>query len=427
MLYNNQKHLKKDLLPAIHNPNNNWLIIIAGGDDGVIKLILDYSPQNLADIIKTHHDDEYVAIIECRSFLKKELNKIQRFIYTYTRHNFEIFIFLVPDKKAPLKEIRFDGLCSSFLTRISILKRFFKKNSSQDISVRCYEIAYLILNSIKPIDGFLVKTLLDFEPIVKDKKETTEFSIIISHYGKYKYLKTCLSYLSPDFANILVGFDLNKSNNHITEFTENYKDIKFFISNKNKNGPYGIRSELINESPSDVCVFQDSDDISCIDRFKTLINNINSEENDFVGSHELRVDEIENCIKIYRYPLSVNSALNNAPYHCLLFPTSAIKKHSYIECGGLSNHIRFGLDTQFLLKSYFSLKIINVDKFLYIRRRREKSLTTHPKTALGTQTRIRYLKLWKNDFTKIKQGLLTIENSSLNTTKKYNIELKRIN
>ena len=417
---------KVEIINKLTDSSSRWKIVIADGITGYIKTIENFELVNLSSIISENINTDWLIVINNCQFKRKELESVQEFVFRFKNCKENYFIYIVPNRKAPTKMWRFDGICNSFMTRVSTLSRNIKTIKYTDISSVCYFLSFSILNSINLTDGFLATTLLTSKPIQFHKFSNNECAIIISHHGKFNYLKTCLSYLK-DFHNwIYLGFDNNKVNCRIDALINKYKNIKYYISNFNKNGPYGIRHELIINSTENLCIFQDSDDVSCADRFNEIISAFMDTSAEFIGSHEIRVDEIEESVKIYRYPLNVNDALNKAPNHCLLFPTSAIKKDSYQKIGGFSNYLRFGLDTQFLLRSHFQLKIRNLDSFLYVRRRRKGSLTTHPKTALGTKIRLDCLKQWKRDFVKIKAGKIEVNNSDISAFKKFNVELIKI-
>lgn len=61
------------------------------------------------------------------------------------------------------------------------------------------------------------------------------------------------------------------------------------------------------------------------------------------------------------------------------------------------------------------MRIKNIDKFLYIRRKREGSLTTSPEIKLGSEERTRLILMWKADFERIKSEDMELKRSSLAT------------
>jgi hypothetical protein len=101
------------------------------------------------------------------------------------------------------------------------------------------------------------------------------------------------------------------------------------------------------------------------------------------------------------------------PNHALLHGTLMARRNAFFECGGLSTHLPIANDTQFLLRAYFSMKVRNVDEFLYIRRRHPASLTNAPETVYDNPLRRRLNALWTADFEAIKRGEMKLEESSL--------------
>lgn len=405
---------------------SRWQIVIADGTTGNIKTVEDFEDIDLLTLIHRSVKSDWLIVIETMEFRKMELDLVQDFVFRINRCNKNYFIYIIPEKTAPLEDWRFDGNCNSFMTRISTVKKNVKNINVLNISEICYELSFSILNSKNHTDGFLAVTLVDSKPIQNNKIPDDDCSIIISHHGKYNYLKTCLFYLEDFHHWVYLGFDIDKGNKIVYALVNYYKKINCYLSNFNKKGPYGIRHELTVNAKGNLCIFHDSDDVSCVDRFSEIVSAFKQSDSEFIGSHEVRVDEIEKAVKIFRYPLDVNDALNKAPRHCLLFPTSAIRKDAYMKAGGFSNYLRFGLDTQFLLRSHFQLKVRNLDAFLYIRRRRKGSLTTHPKTALGTKIRFECDKQWKEDFRKISAGKAEINKSSIAAFRKHRVELTKI-
>ena len=88
-------------------------------------------------------------------------------------------------------------------------------------------------------------------------------------------------------------------------------------------------------------------------------------------------------------------------------------RRAFFESGGLSTHHVFANDTQFMLRAFFTMKIRNVDEFLYIRRRHPKSLTNSPDTDFDNPLRRTLDAEWSWDFEAIKRGEIKLENSSL--------------
>jgi glycosyltransferase involved in cell wall biosynthesis len=182
-------------------------------------------------------------------------------------------------------------------------------------------------------------------------------------------------------------------------------------------GPYCARHYSIINSSKDYIFFQDSDDIPVNTRFAKQIKEMERRNLDMVGSHELRIDQFERQIAIIRYPLDVSEALKHGSFHPLFHPTALISKDAYIRTGGFSTNLRFGYDSQFLIRSHFYLNSGNIDDFLYLRFKRPNSLTTNPKTKLGSNLRIFLLWRWRTEFKLVKENKLQLQDSSLSVQK----------
>ena len=114
-----------------------------------------------------------------------------------------------------------------------------------------------------------------------------------------------------------------------------------------------------------------------------------------------------------RYPLDASGALARTANHALLHATLMVRRDAFFSCGGLSTHLVIANDTQFLLRAFFSMKMRNVDEFLYIRRRHPASLTNAPETVYDNPLRRSLSAQWSADFEAIKRGELRLPDSSL--------------
>jgi hypothetical protein len=144
-----------------------------------------------------------------------------------------------------------------------------------------------------------------------------------------------------------------------------------------------------------------------------------------VGSHELCLDEMRGVVHPVRYPLDASDALRRCPNHALLHGTLMARRSAFFESGGLSTHLPIASDTQFLLRAWFTMKMRNVDEFLYIRRRHPTSLTNAPETIYDNPLRRSLNAQWTADFEAIKRGELKLEQSSLwpvRRSEKYRLE-----
>lgn len=235
-------------------------------------------------------------------------------------------------------------------------------------------------------------------PLKNTVSEGTE--VVMPHRGNLNDLRTALWYLEKQRLSpkkVSVCFDEEVATQHFS-LIKDYKEANFFVNLPEGVGPYPSRDVLARSTEEEIITFHDSDDCSTIDRIAVLTAKLKDEQLDVVGSHELRVNKISQQLEAIRYPLDVIETRKRENRYGILFPTTAIKKSAYLKVGGLSTIRRHSSDTQFYLKSFFFLNIKNVDEFLYIRIKRENSLTTAPDTALGTPVRERLRQQWGLDF-----------------------------
>jgi hypothetical protein len=240
-------------------------------------------------------------------------------------------------------------------------------------------------------------------------------ALLMAHRGKAEHLQTALSFLARSRDHrikIRVGLDVDTLDN-LHDTIQLFHDVEFYQALRPPVGPYVIRQELAERSTERFLVFHDSDDISCHDRFCHLRAELERTGCDLVGSHECRLDEIEEEVRIFRFPLNASEALRAGPVHALLHPTSMITQNAFQNAGGFSTNQIIGSDTQFLLRAYFQLQIRNVDSFLYIRRRHVDALTVAPNTGLGSSMRCEIEDPWRADFESIKSGRMGIHESTL--------------
>ncbi|MEM8638470.1 MAG: glycosyltransferase family 2 protein [Cyanobacteria bacterium P01_G01_bin.54] len=152
-------------------------------------------------------------------------------------------------------------------------------------------------------------------------------------------------------------------------------------------GPYGLIQSVIDHTDYDAYLFQDADDWSSGDRLATLLQTARHHGAELVGSQEIRVLENPAQFQAVGYPLDVNQALRPAPGHPLLHPTSLVTRSLVQRLGGFATGLRFGGDTEFLLRAHWQARIVNSPRFCYFRRKRPQSLTTDLATGLDSPAR----------------------------------------
>lgn len=163
-------------------------------------------------------------------------------------------------------------------------------------------------------------------------------------------------------------------------------------------GPYVARQRALERATTELLLFQDSDDAPTPDRAARLTAALAAGGLDAVGSHELRLDYLAGAVVARRFPLDASAALRATMGHPVLFPTLLVRRASLLAVGGFSTYLRFGLDTQLLLRAAPTWRIGNVDAFLYLRRRRPGSLTTDPATGIGSAARQHHHTAWLTNY-----------------------------
>ena len=240
-------------------------------------------------------------------------------------------------------------------------------------------------------------------------------AVIMAHRGRRRHLNAALRQVATNGTGCVrtcVGLDVENLEDYEPLF-QNHPSVEFAAFQPAPLGPYVIRQYLAESAAEPLLIFHDSDDISCSDRFPRQHAELLRHGCDFVGCHELRVDEVLERVTAFRFPLDVTGALREMPGHALLHGTGMIWRDSFFRAGGLSTDQRVANDTQFLFRAYFKLRIRNADAFLYLRRRHPDSLTEHPRTGIAVPLRAQLDNAWRADFHEIKKRRVVLENSSL--------------
>ncbi len=317
---------------------------------------------------------------------------------------------LVPYRRPPISGVRDDGEVRSFLASGSIATALAK---SRHISPK--QLCYLALREALSAQTDLVDiSIFPSAALPRPNAEDTSVNVLIPHRGDSEHLKTCLKSIYAQTVNCRISlcFDQTFPTLNGTGLLEDRRHSATIVR-PSPAGPFVIRQHLALTSNAKYILFQDSDDFSLKVRVSVLLKEARKHQCDIVGSHELRVDEIEHCVKAFRFPLDVNRALASEASHPQLFSTTLVRSAALRITGGFSTALTFAADTQFLLRAHFFARIRNVDAFLYIRRRRAGSLTTRPDTGAGSREREKLDALWKADFAKVKKGNIKLEKSSL--------------
>lgn len=216
---------------------------------------------------------------------------------------------------------------------------------------------------------------------------------LIPHYRCEEWLDACLESLLAQTRPLdgIVIID-DASPHPPIEIARKFPQVTLLTAAEN-GGPYRLIQEVINNTRYDAYLFQDADDWSTSDRLELLLAEAERTGAELVGSQELRVlcdsREVLPCL----YPLDVNAALAVRPAHPLLHPTSLVARDLVHRLGGFATGLRFGGDSEFLLRAAYVARIVNVPSYCYFRRHRRGSLTTDPATGLDTPVRLQLQQL----------------------------------
>lgn len=234
--------------------------------------------------------------------------------------------------------------------------------------------------------SFRWQTISPTNPLITPKL-TSKVLAIIPHYGCEAWLRRCLLSLvnqthPPD--NIVVVDD----NSPVTpvDIVAEFPSVTLMVAAKNV-GPYRLVQQIIEETAYDYYLFQDADDWSAARRLASLLSIAAATKADLIGTQEIRLDATTQTLTPVTYPLDVNQALTEKPGHPLLHSTSLVRRSLVTQLGGFATGLRFGGDTEFLLRAAFCGRIVNIPEYGYFRHKRPHSLTTAPETGLDSPAR----------------------------------------
>jgi len=324
------------------------------------------------------------------------------------------FIALVPRGAAPIVDSSYGDPVSSFFCSSEVFARFAALGIDCWSQTLCFAVLRAIARRDIEVDCLLVRQVPFLRRRVNGHQAAAK-ALLIPHRGEADHLRAALTFAGKSAENSLkirVGLDVEECGEYAA-FPAEYPGVEFVKFSPAPVGPYVIRQELAENSAEPLLTLQDSDDLSCYDRFVMQSNALAETGCDIVGSHELCLDEMRGVVQPVRFPLDSSAALALCANHALLHGTLMTYRSVFFDLGGLSTDLIIANDTQFLLRAHFNSSIRNVDEFLYIRRRHAASLTNAPETIFDNPLRRRLSSVWTHDFDAIKRGELKIEDSSL--------------
>lgn len=323
-------------------------------------------------------------------------------------------IILLPHRPAPKIDPHVGKPVSSFLCSVDLFRQYLALQIDCSPQALCFALLEAIANNVLTVDRLLVRSL-PHTRVPAAPPNPPPIAVLIPHRGDPRHLEAALQYLyraGPERLKIRVGLDVVDAPAY-EDLAARHPASEFFRFHPVPVGPYVIRQALAELSCEPWLSLQDSDDLSCYDRFASLLRAMCASGCGITGSQELCLDEMRKIVFPVRYPLDPSATLAERPSHALLHASLLARRGVFFESGGLSTHYIIANDTQFLLRLFFTTEIRNVDEFLYIRRRHAASLTNAPETVHDNPLRRRLSAEWCADFDAIKRGQLKLEDSSL--------------
>ena len=213
---------------------------------------------------------------------------------------------------------------------------------------------------------------------------------VVPHYKCEEWLFQCLESLlnqtRPLDAVVVVD---DNSPEPPVDIVKQFPKVTLFTTMQNV-GPYRIIQQVIDHIDYDAYLFQDADDWSTIDRLEILLKEAERTGAELIGSQEMQVICTPgNAARLQPvcYPLDVNRALGERPAHALLHPTGIVSRNLVKRVGGFATGLKFGGDSEFILRAVYLAHIVNTPAFCYFRRKRPGALTTDPSTGMGSPAR----------------------------------------
>jgi len=321
---------------------------------------------------------------------------------------------LIPWQDPPSSGIRFDGQLYSFVCSPALLMSILASGEPLSADTAAYAILAALLSGNAKVDRLVIRQL--GQPQMGERiLIQNDTAVIMAHRGQASHLECALSSIRRmhlhGSVKTFVGLDDDAKG--YRSLCSRYPEVRFYYVPAPPCGHFYIKQHLIELCKQKFIAFHDSDDVSCDDRIIVTLGELARTNSDIVGCHELRLDEINQKLEVYRFPLDVVKALEIQQQGAQLHASTVVNRSRFLEIGGLSTDLRIANDTQFRLRAFFSLRMRNVDAFLYIRRRHQQSLTMAPETALGCPLRAKLRISWEAAFAAIRQGNVAIEDSSL--------------
>lgn len=319
---------------------------------------------------------------------------------------------LVPPRACPELSARSDGEVIAFLASGPWVGSLMEEGACSPVELCFRALSRALSAGHEPIELTIVDKAREADGALPPAGLSVE--TIMPHRGSDDHLLAALSSLARQTrpARTILCFDQPPPADLSRELAKQ-DGLDLFEVVPSPAGPYVPRQHFAMTSTARYVAFQDSDDFSVASRLEALVAFAEAQGADLVGCHELRLDETKRMVEAVRYPLDVNEALRLGSGHAQLFSTAVARVETLRRIGGFSTVRTFGADKQFHLRAYWNARMLNMDSFLYVRRLRERSLTTSAATGMGSAIRKEVTRRWKDAFQDIKDKRITLAESAL--------------
>jgi hypothetical protein len=314
---------------------------------------------------------------------------------------------LVAPRPAP-EAARSDDMVTAFLASGEWVRALLEGGSGSAVEL-CYRA---LASALGPQHSSIALRIVDREtktdPAILETDATID--VIMPHRGSDEHLQVALASLGRQSfrgRNILC-FD-QRPDPELVRNLAKQDDLDLFEIVPSPAGPYVCRQHFGLASTARYVAFQDSDDYSVTSRLAALAAFAEAQGADIVGSHELRLDEMKRTVEAIRYPLDVNHALTLGVGSVQLFSTTIMRSDVLRRLGGFSTIRTYAADRHFQLRASLSARVLNLDSFLYVRRRQAGSLSTAASTGMNAPDRRRINQLWNEAFQAMASGRLAAQ------------------
>ncbi|MCU0268065.1 MAG: glycosyltransferase family 2 protein [Acidimicrobiales bacterium] len=238
---------------------------------------------------------------------------------------------------------------------------------------------------------------------------------VIPHRGALDLLEGCLDSVAGaagDDDDIQVCFDEPVSEEH-RALVARHPRVTFHAVTPPAAGPYLPRQVLAERATTPLIAWQDSDDRPTIDRLAVLEVEQQATGAAMVGGQELVVDTMARRLRVRRYALDPTVPLHHGLVGGMAVEGSVVTTAAFRALGGYATDLRFGADTQFLLRASLTRRLSNVNEILNVSRLRPDSLTTGVDTGFASSARRIQILTFKWHYANVRRGVLALDRSAL--------------